>query len=55
MDYKEGGWVSVEELERRVRCLMGDSEERQKVRKRTKETTEISKKAVARGGFSSSS
>ncbi|KAJ8645438.1 hypothetical protein MRB53_007186 [Persea americana] len=52
LDYEKDGWVSAEELEKGVRCLMGESEEGQKVRKRSEEMAEASKKAVARGGSS---
>ncbi|XXG48975.1 hypothetical protein AAC387_Pa02g3281 [Persea americana] len=52
MDYEIDGWVGAEEVERGVRCLMGESEEGQKVRERTKEMAEASKKAVEEGGSS---
>ncbi|KAJ8645435.1 hypothetical protein MRB53_007183 [Persea americana] len=52
MDYEKDGWVSAEEFEKGVRCLMGESEEGQKVRKKAKELAEASKKAVAQGGSS---
>ncbi|KAJ8645439.1 hypothetical protein MRB53_007187 [Persea americana] len=52
LDYEKDGWVSAEELEKGVRCLMGESEEGQKVRKRAEEMAEASKKAVAPGGSS---
>eukprot|EP00268_Persea_americana_P036581 TRINITY_DN3610_c0_g1_i2.p1 TRINITY_DN3610_c0_g1~~TRINITY_DN3610_c0_g1_i2.p1 ORF type:complete len:512 (-),score=63.93 TRINITY_DN3610_c0_g1_i2:283-1818(-) len=52
LDYAKDGWVSAEELEKGVRCLMGEYEEGQKVRKRAKEMAKASKKAVARGGSS---
>ncbi|RWR74022.1 UDP-glycosyltransferase 71K1-like protein [Cinnamomum micranthum f. kanehirae] len=52
LDYEKDGWVSAEELEKGVRCLMGESEEGQKVRKRAEEMAEASKKALAQGGSS---
>ncbi|XXG48952.1 hypothetical protein AAC387_Pa02g3267 [Persea americana] len=52
MDYEKDGWVSAQELEKGVRCLIGEIEERQKVRKRAKEMAEASKRAAAQGGSS---
>ncbi|XP_077243698.1 malvidin galactosylase UGT88C3-like [Tasmannia lanceolata] len=52
LDYKGGGLVSGEEVERGVRCLMGECEERSKVRERAKEISEASRKAVEEGGSS---
>ncbi|KAJ8645458.1 hypothetical protein MRB53_007206 [Persea americana] len=50
LDYEKDGWVSAEELEKGVRCLMGESEEGHKVRKRVEEMAKASKKAVEGGG-----
>ncbi|XXG48953.1 hypothetical protein AAC387_Pa02g3268 [Persea americana] len=52
LDYEKDEWVSAEEVEKGVRCLMGDSEKGQKVRTRAKEMAEASTKAVAQGGSS---
>ncbi|KAJ8645433.1 hypothetical protein MRB53_007181 [Persea americana] len=42
LDNEKDGWVSAEELENGVRCLMGDSKEGHKVRKRAEEMAEAS-------------
>ncbi|XP_077243679.1 UDP-glycosyltransferase 71K1-like [Tasmannia lanceolata] len=52
LDYKGGGLVSREEVERGVRCLMGECEERSMVSERAKEISEASHKAVEEGGSS---
>ncbi|XP_077253891.1 malvidin galactosylase UGT88C3-like [Tasmannia lanceolata] len=52
LDYKGEGLVKGEEVERGVRCLMGECEEGMKVRKRVKEFSEIGKGAVEEGGSS---
>lgn len=52
LDYDEDGWVSAVELEKGLRCLIGYCEKGKKVRKRTKEMAEASKKAVEGGGSS---
>ncbi|KAL5978589.1 hypothetical protein ACLOJK_029706 [Asimina triloba] len=44
--------VSAAEIERGVRCLMGDSEEGLEVRRKVKEVREASRKAVEEGGSS---
>ncbi|XP_058072478.1 anthocyanidin 3-O-glucosyltransferase 2-like [Magnolia sinica] len=52
LDFDGDGLVSAEELERGVRCLMEDSEEGVKVRKRMKEMGEASRNSVKDGGSS---
>ncbi|XP_058115152.1 anthocyanidin 3-O-glucosyltransferase 2-like isoform X2 [Magnolia sinica] len=52
LDFDGDGLVSAEELERGVRCLMEDSEEGMKVRKRMKEMGEASRNSVKDGGSS---
>lgn len=52
INYEEDGWVCAEELERGVRCLIGDSKEGEKVRRRAKWMAGANKKAVEEGGSS---
>ncbi|XXG61348.1 hypothetical protein AAC387_Pa04g3033 [Persea americana] len=52
MDYEKDGWVSAKELDKGVRCLMGEFEKGQKVRKRPKEMAKESTKVVVQGGSS---
>ncbi|XP_058072470.1 anthocyanidin 3-O-glucosyltransferase 2-like [Magnolia sinica] len=52
LDFDGDGWVSAEDLERGVRCLMDDCEEGMKVRKRAKEIGEASRSSVKDGGSS---
>ncbi|XP_038982016.1 UDP-glycosyltransferase 71K1-like [Phoenix dactylifera] len=52
VDRKGGGYVGAEELERGVRCLMGDSEEGKKVRAKAEEIRLAIKNAIGKGGSS---
>lgn len=52
LDNKDDGLVTWGELEKGVRCLMGDSEKGMKVRKRAKEMQEASRRAMEQGGSS---
>ncbi|XP_008776255.2 UDP-glycosyltransferase 71K1-like [Phoenix dactylifera] len=52
VDRKGGGFVGAEELERGVRCLMGDSEEGRKVRAKAADMRLASRKALGEGGSS---
>eukprot|EP00262_Sarcandra_glabra_P020282 TRINITY_DN79_c0_g1_i11.p1 TRINITY_DN79_c0_g1~~TRINITY_DN79_c0_g1_i11.p1 ORF type:complete len:508 (-),score=29.88 TRINITY_DN79_c0_g1_i11:2-1297(-) len=52
LDYRGEGLVSAEELQRAMRCLMGDCDEGTKVRARVKEMRSLSRKAVEEGGSS---
>lgn len=51
-DRKKGNFVTAAELERGVRCLMGDGEEGRRVRARVEEMKMASRKAVEKGGSS---
>ncbi|XP_010929083.1 malvidin galactosylase UGT88C3 [Elaeis guineensis] len=52
VDRKGGGFVGAEELERGVRCLMGDSEEGKKVRAKAEEMRMAIKNAIGKEGSS---
>ncbi|WOL07706.1 UDP-glycosyltransferase 71K1-like [Canna indica] len=52
VDRKKGNFVSAEELERGVRCLMGESEEGTRTRAKAKEMMLWSRKALEEGGSS---
>ncbi|XP_008789832.2 UDP-glycosyltransferase 71K1-like [Phoenix dactylifera] len=52
VDRRGGGYVGAEELERGVRCLMGDSEEGRKVRAKVEEIRLAIKNAIGKGGSS---
>uniref|UniRef100_A0AAU8GRT5 Glycosyltransferase n=1 Tax=Anoectochilus roxburghii TaxID=569774 RepID=A0AAU8GRT5_9ASPA len=51
-DRRLGGWVTAQEVETKVRGLMGESEEGRKVRERVREIKEASRAAVDIGGSS---
>ncbi|KAG1347410.1 anthocyanidin 3-O-glucosyltransferase 2 [Cocos nucifera] len=52
VDRKGGGFVGAEELEKGVRCLMGDSEEGKKVRAKAEEMRMAIKNAMGKEGSS---
>ncbi|RZS26004.1 hypothetical protein BHM03_00059292 [Ensete ventricosum] len=52
VDRKRGNFVTVEEVERGVRCLMDDCEEGNRVRAKAKEMSLASRKAIEKGGSS---
>ncbi|KAI0504925.1 hypothetical protein KFK09_015882 [Dendrobium nobile] len=52
VDRRRDGWVTAEEVERKVRWLMEDGDEGRKVRERVKEMKAASREAVENGGLS---
>ncbi|KAK8967814.1 Baicalein 7-O-glucuronosyltransferase [Platanthera guangdongensis] len=50
VDRRRGGWVTAQEVEKKVRWLMGETEEVKKVRERVREMQLASRAAVEMGG-----